>query len=215
MKKIVIFGAGGGSQELVRVLIDEINKVTPTWKIVGFIDRDTQKKGSTIMGYPVIGPHYDDEPNGAFGVCGVMKNEIRESIINNEIIGNGFELATLIHPSVIRLSDFSPGSGLIIYPGSQISYNVRFGKGVFVNYNCVLGHDLIVGDSTYIGPSVTIAGGCKVGRLCTIGAGANILQGVSVSDECIVGIGTTLVKNVVGRTSIVHLPRLIENNRAD
>lgn len=213
IKKILLFGAGEGSQELLRVVIEDINKVSCSWEVIGFIDKDLSKKGTIISGYPVIGSKYNNAPDNIFGICGVMNNEIRKKIINEEIIENGFNLATLIHPSVIKTSDFIPSPGLIVYPGSQISYNVRLGKGIYVNYNSVLGHDLIVGDYTFIGPSVTIPGGCKIGKLCTIGAGANLLHGISIGDRSTIGIGTTLFKDIGENKLVMDLPRHIENDK--
>jgi sugar O-acyltransferase (sialic acid O-acetyltransferase NeuD family) len=212
-KKILIFGAGQGSQELLRIIIEDINRISLSWEVIGFIDKDISKKGAIISGYSVIGTKYDGATNDIFGICGVMNNEIREKITNEEIIGNGLKLATLIHPSVIKASDFIPSAGLIVYPGSQISYNVRTGKGVYVNYNCVLGHDLVVDDYAYIGPSVTIPGGCKIGRLCVLGAGVNLLQGISVGDHSTIGIGTTLFRDIGKNKLVMDLPRYMESDK--
>ena len=54
MEKIAIVGAGGFAREIL-TLINDINKVTPLYEVVGFVDSD---KSNTIHGLPVIG---DDE----------------------------------------------------------------------------------------------------------------------------------------------------------
>ena len=213
IKKILLFGAGEGSQELLRIIIDDINKISYSWKVIGFIDKDLSKRGAIVSGVPVIGDKYDQAPDNIYGICGVMNNEIRKKITEEEIIGKGFSLATLVHPSVIKTADFIPSPGLVVYPGSHISYNVRLGKGVFVNYNCLLGHDLAVGDYTFFGPSATIPGGCKIGKLCTIGAGVNLLQGISIGDGSTIGIGTTLFKDIGENKLVMDLPRHIENDK--
>lgn len=213
IKKILLFSAGQGSQEILRILIEDINKISRTWEVIGFVDKDPGKKGTIISGYPVIGDRYDGDPSEVFGVCGILNGEARKRIIDEEIINKGFGLATLIHPSVIKAADFIPSPGLVIFPGTHISYNVCLGKGIFVNYNCLLGHDLTVGDYTFIGPSVTIPGGCRIGKSCTIGAGVNLLHGISIGDHSTIGIGTTLFKDVGENKLVMDLPRHIENDK--
>ena len=215
MNKIIIFGTGEGSQELLKVIIDDINRMKPSWEIIGFIDKDLSNKGEKIYGYPVLGTDYDGDTDNIYGVCGVMDNELRKKIIHEEILGKGFRLASLIHPSIVQVPDFIHDSGVIMYPGSNISYNVKIGKGVTVNYNCVLGHDLVIDDYTYIGPSVTIAGQCTIGELCTIGAGSTLLQGVSIGNYSTVGIGTTIINNIDQNIHIIDFPRKIESKKID
>ena len=213
MKKILIFGAGEGGIEILKVILSDINHTKPTWEIIGFVDSDPSKKGKTIAGINVYEPDIQEFNNNIFGVCGVMDNELRKKIIHEEILGKGFQLASLIHPSIVQVPDFIHDSGVIMYPGSNISYNVKLGVGVTVNYNCVLGHDLVIANYTYIGPSVTIAGQCSIGELCTIGAGSTLLQGVSIGNYSTVGIGTTLIKSVKENTHIMEFPRVIETKK--
>ena len=54
MKNIVIIGAGDLGRELVW-LIEDINKVKPTYVILGFLDMDERKAGREFYGYEVLG----------------------------------------------------------------------------------------------------------------------------------------------------------------
>ena len=49
MKNIVIIGAGDLGKEIVW-LIEDINKVKPTYVILGFLDDDTNKTGNARGG---------------------------------------------------------------------------------------------------------------------------------------------------------------------
>ena len=80
-KNIFIFGAGDGSQELLRVLIDDINKITPTWDVLGFIDNDPEKVGTELLGYPVFDNSLDPDSDEIYGISGVMDCELRQKII--------------------------------------------------------------------------------------------------------------------------------------
>lgn len=207
MKKLIFFGAGEGSREVLHIIINDINKIKPTWQVLGFVDDDPKKSGINCDGYPVFGGEYNGDTKDIYGACGLMNNHHRNRIIEDKIIAKGFSLASLIHPSIIKSDDFEAGEGLIIFPGVKISYNVKLGRGVMVNYNCLLGHDLRVGDYSFIGPSVTIPGRCQIGRLCLIGAGATFVPGIKIEDNSIIGAGSTIFSNVRKNSSVVDLPR--------
>ena len=209
LKKLLIFGAGEGGQEILRVIIDDINKITPTWDILGFIDNDPDKVGTELLGYPVYGDSLDLDSDEIYGICGVMNCEIRQRIIEDEIEKNGFYLTSIIHPSVNKPDDFIPKPGLIMYPGVKVSYGVKLGKGVFVNYNSMLGHHVTVDDYTFIAPGVTINAHCSIGKFCVIGSGATFVPGVSVGSNAVVGVGTTIFSTVKSGTTVISFPRKI------
>ena len=48
MKEIIILGAGDFGRE-VAGLIEEINKISPSYTIVGYLDDDTEKIGQKIL----------------------------------------------------------------------------------------------------------------------------------------------------------------------
>ena len=102
MKKIFIFGAGSGSQEVL-LAIEQINQLTPTWEVLGFIEKSSELIGTEINGYSVYSlENIDLKPiTPVHGVCGVLDSKIRQRIIEDEIEGNNISLATIIHPSSI------------------------------------------------------------------------------------------------------------------
>lgn len=211
LKKILIFGAGEGGQEIVKIIIDDINRVSPTWQVLGFIDVDSKKAGTKIFGYPVFDDTHNisAESGHIFGICGVMDCALRQKITEYEIEKNGFSLASLVHPSVLKSDDFQSGPGLIMYPGVKVSYGVKLGKGVFTNYNSILGHHVSIDDYAFIAPAATINARCSIGKLSIIGSGATLIPGISVGERAIVGIGTTIFSTVKPGTSVTDLPRKI------
>ena len=54
MKNIVIIGAGDLGKEVVW-LIEDINRVKPTYLILGFLDDDMSKNTYSFCGYRVLG----------------------------------------------------------------------------------------------------------------------------------------------------------------
>ena len=54
MKNLVIIGAGGVGKE-VSLIVEQINRLDPTWNLVGFVDDNTENWGKVINKYTVIG----------------------------------------------------------------------------------------------------------------------------------------------------------------
>ena len=53
MKDLIIFGASGFGRE-VAWLIERINRVNPTWNLLGFMDDNEEIQGTEINGYKVL-----------------------------------------------------------------------------------------------------------------------------------------------------------------
>ena len=213
LKKLIIFGAGEGSEEVLKILIEDINSISPTWEVLGFKDKNSKNHNSKLFGYPILNDEYDKISSKVYAICSVMENKIRHKIINEEIINKGYNLASLIHPSVHLAKDFEYGEGLLVYPGVKISYGVNVGRGVYLNYNSMIGHNVTINDYTFVAPSVTINARCHIGNHCIIGSGTTLAPGLSVGNNSIIGLGSTLFGNVDDNTSVVDYPKKIIKKR--
>lgn len=122
----------------------------------------------------------------------------------------------------------SVGHGAVIRPPffCDFGFNIRLGRDVFLNYNCVILDvcAVTIGDGTQIGPAVQIyaadhpreaadrAAGLEFGRKVTIGrnvwigGGAIILPGVTVGDDAIVGAGSVVTRDVAPGATVVGNP---------
>ena len=71
MKNLIIFGAGGFGRETAWA-VERINKISPTWNLLGFMDDDDTIQGTEINSYPVLGKlrEVDKYPDVYF-VCAV------------------------------------------------------------------------------------------------------------------------------------------------
>lgn len=120
------------------------------------------------------------------------------------------------------------GDGSYIRPPfhCDYGYNISLGRGVFLNFNCVI-LDVVkvtIGDRTQIGPGVQILtadhprdaaqrrAGLEFGRPVAIGAdvwiggGAIVLPGVSIGDGAIVGAGAVVTRDVAADATVVGNP---------
>jgi maltose O-acetyltransferase len=111
------------------------------------------------------------------------------------------------------------GEGSVVRPPFHVDYgyNIRLGRGVFLNYGCMV-LDVVaveIGDLTQIGPGVQVLtpdhprdpverrSGLEFGRPVRIGAnvwiggGAILLPGVTVGDDAIIGAGAVVTRVVL------------------
>lgn len=120
------------------------------------------------------------------------------------------------------------GDGSEIRPPFHCDYgfNIRLGRGVFLNFNCVI-LDVVeveIGDGTQIGPAVQIYAAdhprdpaqrregwefgrpVRIGRNVWIGGGAILLPGVSVGDDALIGAGAVVTRDVPAGATVAGNP---------
>jgi maltose O-acetyltransferase len=120
------------------------------------------------------------------------------------------------------------GEGTIVRPPfhCDYGYNIRLGKGVFLNFGCIL-LDVVtidIGDFCQIGTGVQIVTAdhprdpvlraqglesgkpIRIGRNVWIGSGAIILPGVTVGDDAIVGAGSVVTRDVLPGVTVMGNP---------
>lgn len=120
------------------------------------------------------------------------------------------------------------GEGAVIGPPfhCDYGYNIRLGRNVFLNFNCIVLDvcEVEIGDGTQIGPGVQIltadrprdfaerAAGIEFGRPIVIGTnvwiggGALILPGVTIGDDAVIGAGAVVTRDVPAGATAVGNP---------
>lgn len=207
MKKIAVFGAGGFGREVL-TLINDINKVEPTWEIVGFFD-DGHKKGEIINDVPVLGGVHElnewEEPLCLVIAIGTPK--IKKTILSN-IKNNKIDYPTLIHPSVM-IGDtkfVTIGKGCIICAANIITTNIEIEDFVILNLACTVGHDTIIKDYAAFMPTCNISGEVVIGEGVYCGTGVKIINQTSIGDHTIVGAGAVVAKPLPADCTAVGVP---------
>ncbi len=125
------------------------------------------------------------------------------------------------------------GEGAVIRPPfhCDYGYNIRLGRNVFLNFNCIVLDvcEVDIGDGTQIGPGVQIltadhprnaaerAAGVEFGRPIVIGfnvwigGGALILPGVTIGADAIIGAGAVVTRDVPAGASAMGNPARIRS----
>ena len=207
MKDLIIIGASGFGRE-VAWLLERINKVSPTWNLLGFIDDNPEIQNKEINGYRVLGTINDINkyPNVYF-VCAVGSSKIREKIVSKmKMINPDVLFGTVIDPTVERSDYVSMGEGTIICAHTIITTNISIGNHVIINLDCTIGHDAVLEDFVTLYPSVNVSGMTNICHGVELGTGMQIIQGKTVGEYSIVGAGAVVVRDIPSNCTAVGSP---------
>ena len=109
--------------------------------------------------------------------------------------------AVLYEPASIAMEP-----GCLVSAACVLTRNIHLEKGVFINLNVTIGHDVGIGAFSSLMPSVNISGRVQIGREVYIGSGATLLQGIRVGDGAIIGAGAVVTKDVDAGACVVGVP---------
>jgi sugar O-acyltransferase (sialic acid O-acetyltransferase NeuD family) len=193
--KVVFLGAA--NPETGR-MIKAVQAGQPDFRVLGFIDNDPRKRGTTFLGYPV------------FGGLGVLDELIKDDVyFVNLITGStkaryetslcmarkGCKFTNFIHPSVdltmavlglgnyiqegvIMQADGEIGNNSSIHMGTLVAHEVKIGNSVFIAHGCSISGCVRIEDGVFMGTNATIIPRVEIGRWATIGAGAVVIDNV-------------------------------------
>lgn len=195
MKDILIIGAGGIGRETAWI-IEEINEVKPTWNLLGYIDENSEIHGKELNGYKVLGglevlEKLEEKP---YVVVAIANCSVKKSIVTK--LGEKYNFATIIYPTVKVSKFIQIGQGTIIYPGVTLTVNTKIGNHVLISGNCGIGHDTVIGDYSSVLWGSNFSGYDTVGESCFIGVGSKVIQGIDISKENKISAGITVIEDV-------------------
>ena len=136
--KLIIIGASGHGKVVADIAI-KMNK----WQSIAFLDDDESIK--TSMGLEVIGKTADAfiYKNEADFFVAIGSNTTREKI-QEKLIEQGLNVASLIHPSAVIGTDVEIGIGVAVMAGVVINSSTRIGKGCIINTSASLDHEMLL-----------------------------------------------------------------------
>lgn len=211
MTDIIIIGAAGCGREVAN-WIEDINKIEPTWNILGFLDDNLAALKGFPCKYQVIGTIKDHEPIANVKYAMGIASPAVKKLIGSAMMERGAQFASIIHPSVHVYSEYEIGVGLIAYPNAKIATGCKIGNFVTLQ-STILGHDAELEDYVTISSSCGITGGTKLHEGCFIGDHACISVGMEIGAWAYVGIGSVVIREVPENTKVFGNPARVFANK--
>ncbi len=204
MTDIIIVGAAGCGREVAN-WIEDINKVEPTWNILGFLDDNLNALVGFPCKYQIIGTIKDHKPRENTKYAMGIASPAVKKMIGQEMMERGAQFASIIHPSTRVYTEYEMGIGLVTYPNSKIATGCKIGNFVTLQ-STILGHDALLEDYVTVSSSCGITGGTKLREGCFIGDHACIAVGMEIGAGAYVGIGSVVIRDVGPSTKVFGNP---------
>ena len=205
MKDIIIVGASGFGREVLET-IQVINRCSPTWNVLGFIDDNPAALEGYDLDQKVLGSIKDWKIRGDEQyVLAIAAPVVKEKVVS-ALKAKGASFATLIAPSVTIGERTRIGEGVVAFGQTGISVDCNIGSFVFFNSLDGIGHDCVIGDYCTFGPKVCISGATKMGKCVNVGALASTYPGVSVGDYATIGMNSAVIRRVKPHTTVMGVP---------
>ena len=174
--RLLVVGAGGHGRSVA-----EAAELMGSFEVVGFLD-DAESEGAQVLGMRVLGPvgsmashrHLSDQAIVAIGNNGVRQD------ITAQLLQNGFQIATVIHPRSCVSPSAVVGAGSAVMAGAIVGTLARLGEGVIVNCGAVVDHDAVVEDFGHLGVNACMAGRTVLGQGAWMQAGSALGYGVII-----------------------------------
>lgn len=213
MKKLIIYGASFFD---VIKLTDAINRKSPEWEIMGFLDDTEGLQGQVLRGYKVLGgkellKDLAGEKDIYFfnNVCGHWR---RAEKVADLLVSYGCKIPNLIHPS-IDMNYVEMGRGCILPEGCLVGGWTEIGNFVTVRLGCVISHDVILEDFVFIGSGSTVSSEAVVKRGVFIGSGVTVMLKITVGEGSLIGAGAVVTKNVPPGVVVAGVPAKVVGER--
>jgi len=208
--QIAIYGAGDFSREIAW-LIESCNDVKNEYNFVCFMDDDKTVQGTELDGVPIINPINAYNQFSSLKIVGGVGNPKTRELMMQKAEQIGFEFATIIHPRTEFPKWIDIGLGTVICAGNILTVGVSVGQHVHINFDCTVGHDVILGDYTTLSPGVHVSGWVHFGRRVYVGTGAVFINGtkdnpIKIGDDAVIGAGACVTGSVPSDTTVVGVP---------
>lgn len=203
MKDLIIIGAGGKGREIFEC-VKEINRVSPTWNMLGFLSDYPDALNGYECDAKIIGEIQDWQPEGEEKYVLAINNPKDRERLAKMFLERGAEFVTLISPRATIQSHVTIGRGSIILGCAVVLDNTHIGEFAIIGGSLV-GNGATIGDfcNTNGYANVTNA---TLGNRVMVGSHAVILNGRKVGDDALIYAGSIVFTNVKAGTKVMGNP---------
>jgi sugar O-acyltransferase (sialic acid O-acetyltransferase NeuD family) len=194
MTELLLIGASGLAREVLACV-----RENGQFDVVGVLDDDESRAGSTLDGSPILGPasHVLRYPEARVVVC-IGAGSVRERVVAR-LAGLGFpgyRFATVVEPSVRVPSCCDIGPGSILLGNVTLTTGITVGSHVVMMPGVTVTHDDVVEDFATLAAGVSLGGGVRVGRAAYLGMNSSVRPGTRVGAGSRVGMGAAVLRDV-------------------
>lgn len=208
MKRIAIVGSSGFGKE-IKTIIDDINEVSPTWKVIGFYDDSFVSETEIFDGISIKG-NVDDLLKKVLEetavVFGIADRNVVESIYTKLKGNSNINFPNIIHPTVKFYSGTNIGKGNVMAFGTFLSCDIEIGDFNFFNTYVAIGHDVTIENYNCLMPRAQISGSVKIGGHNFFGMNSSIVQSKTMGHNNIINAFTFLTKSIKNDRKYFGIP---------
>ncbi len=205
MKNIVIIGAGDFGREVIW-LLEDINKVSPQYVILGYVDDDEKKQGLEYQGYRVLGKiEYLMELQKRCPVSAViaMQDGTARKQVVDRLEGFG-SWERLIHPTAVISDTVKIGQGTIICANVTVSVDTVVGRHCIFYLSSTIGNDCVFGDFTSVMSNSSIGEHSVIGQESFFAAHSFVAPHKNVGNRVRVGVGSSVLKDIKDGSAVTN-----------
>ena len=196
MKNIVIIGAGELGKEVVW-LVEDINKLQPTYLILGFLDDDPEKTGGEFCGYKVLGTSEKllemSRTVPLSAVIAIQEGSVRKKIA--EKLEGFTSWETIVHPTAVIAGSSRVGVGSVIFPQVTVSVDTTLGNFSLLYIHATVCNDCVIGDYVSIMSGASVSGRAEIGDECFLAAGSMVYYDRKLGRRVEVGVNASASKD--------------------
>jgi sugar O-acyltransferase (sialic acid O-acetyltransferase NeuD family) len=198
VRPLLLVGAGGFARETLE-LVRAVNRLAPTWDVLGLLDDDPALHGRRIHGVEVLGASAEAHahPDALVTACVASPDDpLRRLALVSRLDLPAERYATLAHPAAVVPDSASIGAGCVLHATTVLTADVRLGAHVAAMPAVVLTHDDAIADGVTFGAGASVAGNVTIDRGAYVGAGALVREGLTVGAGAVIGMGAVVTRPV-------------------
>lgn len=197
---------GAAVLELAK-LVAALNESGEAWNLIGYVDDDEARWGTTVGGLPVLGGLdrvQDPELADAALAISIGAVAARRRVV--ERLGPDAErIATLVHPGV-DVRGATIGVGALVFDRAILGPGAVVGDHSLVSFGCMLTHDVAIGRFCNVSPGTILNGRVRAGDGVYFGAASVVIPDVTIGDDATIGAGAVVVRPVAAGETVFGNP---------
>lgn len=194
-KQLILVGGGGHCKSCIDVI-----EAQGIYIIAGILDLP-EKKGSSVLGYPVLGTDDDLERFVEQGylflvTVGQIKSAALKKQLFEKLTRLNAVLPEIVSPMAYVSAHARLGAGTIVMHGAVVNAGALIGNNVIINTGALIEHDVEVADHVHVSTKAVLNGAAAVAAETFIGSNTVVSNGVAIGAAIVIGAGSTVTDNL-------------------